>query len=44
MTTRPRSTGELRVAVANLRYGGLSDKGDDSAWRTSMACLADWVC
>jgi len=30
--------------VANLEYGGLSDKGDDSAWCKSMACLLDWVC
>ncbi len=31
------------MAVANLEYGGLSDKGDDSAWRKSMACLLDWT-
>lgn len=33
MTTPTRLSGELRVAVANLEYGGLSGKGDDSAWR-----------
>lgn len=31
------------MAVANLEYGGLSGKGDDSAWRASMACLLDWA-
>jgi hypothetical protein len=29
--------------VANLEYGGLSEKGDDSAWCKSMACLLDWA-
>jgi hypothetical protein len=35
--------GELRVAVTNLEFGGLSDTGDDSAWCKSMACLLDWA-
>jgi len=43
MTSPARPSGELRVAVANLEYGGLSDKGDDSDWCKSMACLLDWV-
>lgn len=43
MTALARPSGELRVAVANLEYGGLSEKGDDSAWRKSMACLLDWA-
>jgi len=43
MTSPARPSGELRVAVANLEYGGLSEKGDDSAWCKSMACLLDWA-
>jgi endonuclease/exonuclease/phosphatase family metal-dependent hydrolase len=35
--------GELRVAVTNLEYGGLSEHGDDTAWCRSMACLLDWA-
>jgi hypothetical protein len=29
--------------VANLEYGGLSEKGDDSAWCKSIARLLDWA-
>ncbi len=43
MTSPARPSEELRVAVANLEYGGLSEKGDDSAWRKSMARLLDWA-
>jgi len=43
MTAPARLRGELRVAVANLQYGGLSGNGDDSAWCKSMACLAAWA-
>lgn len=43
MTSPARPSGELRVAVANLEYGGLSEQGDDSGWRKSMAWLADWA-
>jgi len=42
MTAPTRPDGKLRVAVANLEYGGLSEQGDDSAWRNSMASLLDW--
>jgi hypothetical protein len=34
---------QLRVAVANLEYGGLSETGDDSAWCKSMARLLEWA-
>ena len=41
MTGREKDHGgELRVAVANIEFGGLSPAGDDSAWRQSVACLA----
>ena len=43
MTSPARPSGELRVAVANLEYGGLSEKGDDSAWCKSIARLLDWA-
>ena len=43
MTSPARPSGKLLVAVANLEYGGLSEKGDDSAWCKSMACLLDWA-
>lgn len=42
MTAPARPDGKLRVAVANLEYGGLSEQGDDGAWRNSMASLLDW--
>jgi hypothetical protein len=35
--------GTLRVAVANLEYGGLAESGDDSGWCKTMACLLDWA-
>jgi hypothetical protein len=43
MTSPARPSGELRVAVANLEYGGLSETGDDSAWCKSMARLLQWA-
>lgn len=43
MTSPASPSRELRVAVANLEYGGLSEQGDDTAWCKSMACLLDWV-
>ncbi len=43
MTSPAQPRGELRVAVANLEFGGLSETGDDSAWCRSMACLLQWV-
>jgi hypothetical protein len=39
MTAPARPSGDLRVAVASLEYGGLPENGDDSAWCKSMACL-----
>jgi exonuclease III len=38
-----RPAAELRIAVANLEYGGVTSKGDDSGWRKSMECLQDWA-
>jgi hypothetical protein len=43
MTSPARPSGELPVAVAGLQYGGLSGKGDDSAWCKSMACPLNWA-
>jgi endonuclease/exonuclease/phosphatase family metal-dependent hydrolase len=43
MTSPARPSGELRVSVSNLEYGGLSGTGDDSAWCKSMAWLLDWA-
>ncbi len=44
MTSPAFPPGVLRVAVANLEYGGLSETGDDTAWHRPMACLRKWVC
>jgi endonuclease/exonuclease/phosphatase family metal-dependent hydrolase len=43
MTASDRPAATLRVAVANLEFGGLSEAGDDSAWAKSMACLRRWM-
>jgi len=43
MTSPARPSGGLRVAVANLEYGGLAEDGGDSAWARSMACLRRWT-
>lgn len=43
MTSPACPSGELRIAVANLEYGGLSEDGGDSGWARSMACLRRWV-
>jgi hypothetical protein len=43
MTSPTQPSGMLRVAVANLEYGGLSQDGDDSGWCKTMACLLDWA-
>ena len=42
MTSPAHPSGELRIAVANLEFGGLSETCDDSGWCKSMACLLDW--
>lgn len=43
MTSPTQPYRELRVAAANLEFGGLAETGDDSAWCRSMACLLQWV-
>jgi endonuclease/exonuclease/phosphatase family metal-dependent hydrolase len=43
MTASAHPAGNLRVAVANLEFGGISTTGDDSAWAKSMACLRRWM-
>jgi hypothetical protein len=43
MTSPTRPGRALRVAVANLRYGGLSVDGDDSGWCKTLACLLGWA-
>jgi len=42
MTTPAHLRAELRIAVANLEFGGLAETGDDSAWCKSMARLLEW--